>query len=173
MFPAFHVVQHQHGAGARRQGGHGPFQVAAQQGLARGVGRGRSGQRLFVTIQAGPAALGAQLHQGGVHRQPMQPGGHRALEAEAGQGLPGAHERLLGQILRPRAGLAHQPHDDPMHTPVVAAVQLLERLHVRPRGAAREGDVFAGVERGGVGFHGGRQGLHQHGDCDAAGAPGV
>ena len=123
VLPAFDVVQHQYRTRPFRQAGDGALQIELfARALPGGIGRCLPLQRRIVGFQILATTAAAQLHQGGIDRQPMQPGGERALETEAGQGLPGADEGLLHQIFGPCHVAAAEAPDDGIDAAGMAAV---------------------------------------------------
>ena len=123
------VVENEHRAGSRRQGGQGPLEVEPALGSSGPVGPiGLLERRQVVGHQQAqvPAlARAAPLGQGHVDRQRVQPGGEGALTAEGVELLPGPHESLLGQVLGQR-GIAGKAQAEAVDAGDVGPVEGLE-----------------------------------------------
>ena len=146
VFPAFDVMQHQHGAGTLGQRRDGALQVElVAHPLAGGVLGGDVLERAVVGLAILAIGAAAQVHQRGVHRQPVQPGRERALEAERRQRLPGADETFLHQVLCPRRLATRQAPDHGIDAPRMPAKQRFEGAAIAPSGRTRQRMVAVGL----------------------------
>ena len=73
--------------------------------------------------------------EGGVHRDAVQPGGHRGLAPEGAQGPPGVDEGVLGRLLDV-AGVVEQARHDRAHPAFVTCDQDGEAVEVPGPGVA-------------------------------------
>ena len=130
MFPAFNIVQHQHGARTRRQSGDNFVEVDTEVGRARQ----RLGEVEFrvinVVVGSGFTACRTQGHQRSIHRQTVQPSRERAFETKFGQFLPDANERILRQVFCTSAVAALQTQDDREYARRMPPVQALEGVPI-------------------------------------------
>ena len=100
---AFHVVQHEDGAGPGRQAVDRHVQIHAGIPAARGLGRrGHAGEGV-VAVGEEAVARGAERAEpldDDVHGQPVQPGGQRRLAAEAARASARRARRCPGPVRR-------------------------------------------------------------------------
>ncbi len=128
MPPAFDVVQHQYGAGAGRQLADRLLEFPAFGGAEW---RFAGIRQQFVVAHADRiGTAGADVHQGHIDRQPVQPGAEGAFVTEPRQFLPGADECLLGEVFGAGVVVAGEPLQCAIDAAHVQRVQPLERVAV-------------------------------------------